>query len=101
MTKEKKEKKEKVHSLKIIKVTSYKGYDILIQTIVKANVFQCVIFKDGKFYQAHNVINPAKGQKYHDDESTIKCGMLMLDTAFFIVDALVQTEPKNNVKQPN
>jgi hypothetical protein len=94
-----KEKKIKNPSLRIIKVTSYKDYNILIQMIVKASVFQCIIFKDGQFYQAHNVVKPPKGQKEHTQEDILKCGMLMLDTSFSIIDALEQTDEAKKARK--
>lgn len=93
-----KAKVKKNPTLRIIKIASYKGYTILIQQIVTANVFQCVVFKDGQCYQAHNIILPEKGQKEHTTQDIINCGAGMLDTAFQIVDALEQQELDGKAK---
>lgn len=76
---------KKPTSLRVLKVTSYKEYPILIQHILRGNVFQCVVFKDGQFYQAHEY---AAKNKVLSAEEEVKFGGLMLDYAFQIVDAL-------------
>lgn len=79
------DKVKKAPSLRIIKVTSYKDYPILVQHIIRGNVFQCIVFKDNQFYQAHEY---AVKNKVLTTDEEIKFGSIMLDTAFQIVDAL-------------
>lgn len=83
-----KEEEKKIQSLKIIKITDYKGYHVLVQQIFKINLFQAIIFNDGNFYQAYRVIDPKLEGKVHTDEELLKCAALMIDYAFQIIDAL-------------
>jgi len=75
-------------TIRFIKLATYKGYTIVVQQIISVNIFQCIVFKDGYCYQAHEIISPPVGNKEHTQEEVIKCGILMLDTAFQIVDEL-------------
>lgn len=95
----KKTKKSKSPTLRTIKVTKYKGFNILIQMVVDINMFQCILFKDGQFYQAHDFISPASGQKEHTIEDILKCGMLMLDTSFQIADQIELAEIQDRNKK--
>jgi hypothetical protein len=79
------QKKIKNPTLRIIKMTSYNGCPILIQHMIISDVFQCIVFKDEQFYQAHNVVPK---EKIITTEDELKFGMLMLDTAFQIIDEL-------------
>ena len=60
----------------------------MIQYIPKAHMFQCVLFKDGNFYQAHDLITPPKGEKEMSIDDITKCGVLYLDTAMIIADKI-------------
>ncbi len=83
--------------LKILKVTEYKGYHVLIQHFFKTNIFQVVLFKDGQFYQAADKLSPTeKGAKYHSDDDLVKAAVLYLDTATLIADKIDEANDKLN-----
>lgn len=86
--------------LKILKVTEYKGYHILIQHFFGTNIFQCVLFKDGQYYQAADRLTPSKkGDKIHSDDDLVKAAVLYLDTATLIADKL--DEANQQLSEPS
>lgn len=82
-------------SLRVLKVTQYKGFHVLIQQIIKTHLFQFIIFDptDSKFYQGFNIITPKRGKnKQHTDEDLVGITGVMLDYAFTTVEALTSKE---------
>ncbi len=91
----KENKNPKTPSLRVIKIVKYKDASVLIQTFTDSNIFQCIVFWKGNFYQAHQEFLPDKTQKAHTLDDIVKCGAYMLDVAFQIVDALEEKTKPN------
>lgn len=87
--------------LRILKTTEYKGFYILVQQIIPENMFQFILFKEGKFYQGFNIITPANGRKKHSRDDLIKCAGLMLDYAFTTVDVLLAKDNPDELLKKN
>jgi hypothetical protein len=88
-------------TVRILKLVEYKSFHILTQQIIPSHIFQFIIFRNGKFYQGHNTITPAKGiKKKHTQEDLLKCATLILDYAYTTVDTILgQEDPDKFLKE--
>lgn len=79
--------------VRILKLSEYKGYHILIQQIIPQHIFQFIIAKDGNFWQGFNTIVPNQGfTKRHEEDDVLKAALLTLDQAFATVEALINPD---------
>src|SRR4051794_11089718 len=89
----------KGHKLRILRITEYKGFHIMVQNY--ENLCQFVAFRDDNYYQGHAIITPAKGEKKHSPEDLVKIGTVMLDYAFATCEAILFKDDPDKLLEAN
>lgn len=88
-------KKSKKVAVKILKVTKYRDFDVLVQRI--GFTFQAVICAHGKFYQNHMVITPPNSKCKRcgqviaplSDSEELEAAKVAMDMACTTIDAIL------------
>lgn len=79
--------------IRILRITEYKGYSVLVQQVVPQHIFQFIIAKNGKFWQGFNTIVPQKGfSKKHADDDVVRAAVVTLDMAYATIEAMINPD---------